>query len=421
MQWGGVDFAVSPHGDAMLLSARGDLFRVSLTADPVNLTHTPGADEDHPAWSPDGKMIAYETDTTGEQQIAIRPATGGPETILTHFETGYFYTPVWSPQGDSLLVADANHSLWWIHLDGRSAPERIAQDPHAEIRDAVFSPDGRWIGYSTQRPTQLRAIHLRELASGHDTVISSPMESDRSPVFTGDGSMLAFISQRNEQPFVSDRDDESLISSINSDGLYVATLRGTSPSPLLTASPGAAQGSVSPFHIDIAHLMERAVALPVTPSVITSLQARGSSLFYETVPVQLISGDLPGSTSALHAFHLPTLQDRILQRNIGAYSLSDDGDRVSFRRAGAWYLTATAASAPEEQRRIDTSKLALEVEPRRERAEMFENAWRLDRDVFFSPVMNGSDWQAVHDAYVRFLPSLGSPDDFIYLFGPDAG
>ncbi len=38
------------------------------------------------------------------------------------------------------------------------------------------------------------------------------MESDRKPVFTPDGRALLFISQRNEQPFVSDRDDESLSS-----------------------------------------------------------------------------------------------------------------------------------------------------------------------------------------------------------------
>ena len=52
---------------------------------------------------------------------------------------------------------------------------------------------------------------------------------------------------------------------------------------------------------------------------------------------------------------------------------------------------------------------------------MFENAWRLDRDVFFSKVMNGTDWQAVHDAYAKYLPRLGSKDDFLYLLGQMQG
>ena len=53
--------------------------------------------------------------------------------------------------------------------------------------------------------------------------------------------------------------------------------------------------------------------------------------------------------------------------------------------------------APGSNRRLDVSSLhhVLEVDPQQEWAEMFDNAWRLERDLFFSPVMNGQDWQAV--------------------------
>ena len=271
----GIDYALSPHGDSILLSARGDLFRLSDSSKAQDLTNTPGADEDHPSWSPDGRLIAYETDASGSQQLAVRPAAGGPEIILTHFPSGYFYTPLWSPLGDSFLVADANHGLWWIHLNG-SSPQKIAFDPHAEIRDAAISPDGRWTAYSTQRSTQLRAIHLHDLATAQDTIVSSPMESDRAPAFTPDGRYLVFVSQRNEQPFVSDRDDENLISTINSDGLYAVALDPTEPaltSPEVQASPL----SEPRVHIDLGGFMKRAVPLPIVPATIGSLQARPSA------------------------------------------------------------------------------------------------------------------------------------------------
>ena len=77
-----------------LLSARGDLFAVGAGAVASrDLTNTPGVDEDHPAWSPDDRTIAYSTDTDGEQQIAVRPTAGGVARSLTHFKTGYLYTP----------------------------------------------------------------------------------------------------------------------------------------------------------------------------------------------------------------------------------------------------------------------------------------------------------------------------------------
>ena len=419
---GGLDYALSPTGDSLLLSARGDLFRVPAHAAGKDLTQTPGIDEDHPAWSPDGNTIAYETDKSGSQQIAVRLVRGGAERILTNFPSGYFYSPLWSPAGDSLVVPDANHSLWWIRLDG-SQPRRIASDPYAEIRDAAFSPDGRWLAYSTERPTQLRAIHLHEFATGNDTIVSSYMESDHNPVFTGDGSLLVFISQRNEQTLVSDRDDENLIVTVDSDGLYAVALDNRAPSPLkLTPNPlPAFESGTAPIHMDLDGLMARAVALPITPATIASLQSRKRRLFYQTNPIGLISGHLAGQTSALRVFDLASREDRIVAKDLENFSLSADGTKVAFRRNDAWYLASTSTGSSEDEERLNLAGLSLTVDPPREWAEMFENAWRLDRDVFFSQVMNGSNWQAVHDAYAKLLPTLGSQDDFLYLLGQVQG
>ena len=409
---GGVDYALSPDGQDLVLSARGDLFRVPKTGGPINLTATPGIDEDHPAWSPDGHTIAYTTDVNGEQQIALRALAGGAEHLLTQWKTGYFYSPIWSPRGDTLAVADANHGLWLVPVNG-GGPQLIARDIYAEIRDATFSSDGRWLAYSTQRPTRQRAIHLRDLTTGRDTVVSSPLESDRDPVFTPDGRLLAFVSQRNEQPFVSDRDDENLISTLNSDGIYAATLSRSVSSPL---APSAARIAASDkMQVDLEGLMSRAVALPVTATVIASLEVRGDRLFYESKPPQLIGGDLAGQAGALHAFDLATLKDRVVVEDLSTHSLSADGSRVAFRRSGAWRIAGTEVGAHESA--LDLSGLRAEVDPRREWAEMFENAWRLDRDVFFSRAMNGNDWQAVHEAYRRLRPLVGSQDDFLYLLG----
>jgi tricorn protease len=61
------------------------------------------------------------------------------------------------------------------------------------------------------------------------------------------------------------------------------------------------------------------------------------------------------------------------------------------------------------------------VDPGAEWAEMFDNAWRLERDLFFSPVMNGQDWKAVHDSYRKLVPLLGSREDLNYLIGQMIG
>ena len=411
---GGVDYALSPDGGQLLLSAHGDLFGVPMHGTARNHTATPGADEDHPSWSPDGRMIAYQTDASGAQQLAVRSSEDGPERVLTHVASGYFYSPVWSPVGDRLVVADAEHGLWLVPLDG-DGQHLIARDAYGEIRDASFSPDGNWLAYSTTRANRQRAIHLRELRSGHDVVVSTPMNSDRDPVFSADGRLLLFVSQRNELPLVSDRDEETIIATLNSDGIFAATLDRRDPSPLTRpASDGPAQRT--PLHVDLDGLMSRAVAIPVTPAVIASLEIRGNRLFYETRPPQLIDGGLPGEPSAFHVFDLSARTDRVIVRGLDGHSLAADGGSVAFRRGHDWHVAATATATGRDAT-LDLSTLRATVEPRLEWAEMFENAWRLDRDVFFSRAMNGDDWQAVHDAYVRLLPRLGSEEDFAYVLG----
>ncbi len=416
---GGVDYALSPDGGDLLLSARGELFDLPGLGAARDLTGTPGADEDHPAWSPDGHAIAYETDASGEQQLAVRTMPGGAERVLTRMRSGYLYTPVWSPDGSRLAVADANHRLWLVPTAG-GAPRLVASDPQAEIRDAAFSPDGRWLAYSTLRANHQRAIHLDELATGRDAIVSDAMDSDRLPQFSADGRVLFFVSQRNELPLVSDRDDENIIATLNSDGLFAATLDPDDRSPLSPDTASVPGAPVAPLHVDLDRLMARAVALPVTPAVIASLEVRGSRLFYETRPPQLIDGDLPGQQAALHVFDLDTQADRTIATGLDNHSLSAGGGSVAFRRDGAWHVASTGPGIANDMT-LDLSGLRATIDPHREWAEMLENAWRLDRDVFFSRAMNGNDWQAVHDAYAALLPRVGSEDDFLYLLGQMQG
>ena len=393
---GAVDYAVSPTGHAALVSAHGDIFRVAADGQARDLTSTPAVDEEHPSWSPDGRTIAYVTEADGAQQLAVRAAAGGPERRLTHFASGVLYAPRWSPDGSGLTVADAEHGLWWVRLAG-GAPRLAARDPAAEIRDAAVSPDGAWLAYSTQRATGVRALHMQALASGRDVVLSSPMESDRLPAFSADGRTLYFVSARHELPFISDRDDEASLSTLKSDGIYAAPL-----------APG--RGREAP--LDLAGAMARATALPVTPARIVSLEARGPKLVYETRPPALIDGELPGEAAGLHVLDLASGADAAHLAGLDDHALSADGGHVLYRRDGDWRLAdlATGSDAP-----FRVAGLAARVDPRAEWAEIFEHAWRLDRDLFFSRAMNGDDWAAVHAAYARLVPHIGSRQDLLYL------
>jgi len=159
-------YDISPNGKRAAFEARGDIFTVpekdGATRD---ITETSNANERYPSWSSNGKLIAYVTDREHEAQIAIRPAEGGKETLVTKFDKGYLYSPVWAPGSDKLAFSDSDHQLWYVSLSG-GAPVKVAHDERDEIKDYSWSPDGNWLTYSLAASNGLHQIWLYQLKDG---------------------------------------------------------------------------------------------------------------------------------------------------------------------------------------------------------------------------------------------------------------
>jgi tricorn protease len=457
------DYDIAPNGARVVLSARGDIFTLPAEhGNTRNLTQTSNADEDHPSWSPDGKIIAYTTDISDEQQIAIRSAEGGAERILTHFPRGYFYTPRWSPAGDHLIFSDNEHRLWIIATAG-GEPQQIAQDPFQEIQNYTWAPDGRWVAYVLTGANQQSGIWLYNLETRQSTRLSDPRSNDFNPVFDAAGKYLYFISTRHENPTFSRT--EFNIATLKMAGVYVATLKRDASSPFEPQSdegvagshdagkedeeqkgqggvkdaPGARQeagggkGSgggkgvstkepPKPLRIDFDGLMERALPLPIAPAEIGQIDVRGDKVFYFTGPIPMIEGPLPGEKSALRVYDMKAHKDAVVVEGLSTYVLSADGKKVAYKVDADYFIADAEAGAKDDSRKkVDLGHMRVRIEPRQEWAEMFNSAWRLERDFFFEKEMNGVDWNAVRAAYAPLVPLAGSRGDVNYLIGEILG
>jgi tricorn protease len=442
-----VDYALAPNGKRALFSARGDIFSVPAEHGPTrNLTHTQTADEDHPSWSPDGKTVYYTTDSSGEQEIASRPATGGPETQITHFPTGYFYGPVVSPDGKLLSFSDNAHRLWVVGSSG-GQPKQVAQDRLSEIHDQSFSPDSRWIAFSMSSVARRRDLYLYEIATGKLTMVGPGGGQDSNPVWSPDGKYLFFTSARHENTVVSDIEFD--FSVLDSTGIYAIPLANGTKSPVAPQTDeagsdeaaGARNGAAPPangkhrkpastaaappdVHVDLDGMMSRAVLLPIPGGNIAQIDARDGKVFYAVLAIQKIEGELPGTKSALHVYDFGERKDQVIATGVDNYSLSLDGKKVLVHQDKDWTILDTKPDADHDdasKQTLDLSGLAMRIDPKAEWTEMFNNAWRLERDFFFSDVMNGANWPAVHDKYAKLLPLLGSREDLNYLIGQVLG
>jgi tricorn protease len=273
--------------------------------------------------------------------------------------------------------------------------------------------------------------------------VSDAGPNDFNPVFDREGRYLFFLSTRHENPVFSR--SEQNIATLKMTGVYVATLRHDTPSPFAPRSdegafseeakevPGGKEakaeepsgwkpGAGKPVLIDVAGLMARAVPLPIPAAEIGSLDVRDGQVFYLTGPPQLIEGTLPGEKPALHVYDLKERKDATVVEGISGYSLSADGRKVLYKLDKDYFIAPAKPGVKDEDRkRLDLSHMRVRVDPDEEWTEMFNSAWRLERDFFFSKATNGVDWPAVRARYSKLLPLVGSRSDLNYLIGEIQG
>jgi len=159
-------------------------------------------------------------------------------------------------------------------------------------------------------------------------------------------------------------------------------------------------------------LMARAVPMPIAPADISNFDLRDDKVFYSTGPSQMIEGPLPGEKPVLHVYDLKERKDEKVLEDLSSYALSADGKKVLYKVEKDYFIADAVAEkgkSEEGRKKLDLSHLRVRVEPAQEWVEMFNSAWRLERDFFYSAKMNGVDWQAVRASSLQASSSAWAP------------
>ena len=139
--------------------------------DPHNLTETPGVHESWPAWSPDGRSVAYFSDEGGEYQLHVRSAEQAQDQAKVYPVAGRGLlrgSDLVAGQQEDRLIVDNSQSLFWLDL-GSGQAKKIASEPQygpSALRTlhAAWSPDSRWIAYCLGNKAAYHRVYAYELA-----------------------------------------------------------------------------------------------------------------------------------------------------------------------------------------------------------------------------------------------------------------
>jgi tricorn protease len=444
--------ALSPTGARAVFEARGEILTVPAEkGNARNLTNTPGVAERDPAWSPDGKLIAYFSDESGEYQLHLREQSGMGEVkkIGLGNPPSFFYSPTWSPDSKKIAYTDKRLNVWYVDLD-KGVPVKVDTSKRG-IGALTWSPDSRWLTYTKPLESWYRAVFVYSLEDAKVSQVTDGLSDAASPQFDRGGKYLYFTASTDVGPAIFGFDMSSYPHTATR-SVYVAVLRKDLPSPLAPESdeekvaddkdkdkdkeksgdkpadkpaegekkpdPAAAKKEPPRVAIDFDKIGQRILALPIPARNYGRLLAgKANTIFLaESLPAA------PGVTGrTVHKFDLEKRKlDKVLD-NVSGFDLSANGEKILYRQRDSWFITSIAQPVKPGEGKIKTDEMEVYVDPRAEWDQMYRETWRIERDFFYDPNYHGLDLQATAKRYEPYVASLTHRADLNYLFNEMLG
>jgi len=433
----GADFvagaALGPFGRRIAFAARGEIVARDGNGRLRNVTGSSDAHDRDPLVAPDGGRIAYLSDAGGEYALHVQDYDGltGPQRYGLAGSPGYYRLLGWSPDAEWIFYEDHRLTLYAIELDDGDSQriDRHLRRWQPEPFDLAVSPDSRWIAYTRVEENFLRRLYLYDLEDNRRIAVTDGTSSVGTPLFSRDGRYLYFTASTNIGPANAWLDMSQRDRPVRR-GVYAAVLGRRSPSPVPlrsdgmdSDSPGAGEAGNAPpeTEVEIAGLMNRIVGVPVDQRDYTAMAMGADDALYLLArrPAGAV-GTPPGAESeavhTLYRYDQAQMRSRVYAEEVAELTASGDGTTLLLRRPDQqWARIPTGDGGRPTPQPVDLSKMRLRINPKAEWRQIFNEAWRIERDYFYDPDMHGVDWPAMRERYGALLEHVGTRRDLTAL------
>ena len=432
---------ISPSGSRVAVDFRGDIITIPAEkGDPRNITLTTGIHEKYPAWSPDGKSIAYFSDAGGEYALHIKSQDGkGDPKIIKLSGTGFYANPEWSPDSKKICFTDNGRNLYLLDIEMNTIKKIDSDEIYTPgpFRDIFgdWSADSKWLAYTKMLETEFRKVFIYSVDQQKQFSVTDGMSDASNPVFDPSGDYLYLFASTDAGPVVNWFDLSSLDMRMTN-SIYLVTLRKDIISPIAKESDeekatpenneadksaekqkqpdkNSRQGKSTPataekpaqWKIDTEGLEDRIISIPVQAGNYSDLGVgnEGEILY-------IVRPSVRSESSKLHKYSIKDRKDEEIME-LDWYQVSSDRKKMLYTKGETIGITATGKKPEPGKGILNTSAISVKIDPLAEWPEIFDEAWRVNRDYFYDPGMHGVDWPAMKIKYSPFISDLACRSD----------
>jgi tricorn protease len=432
-------FDISPKGERVLFAARGDIFSAPVEKGYTrNLTHSPGAHDKRPAWSPDGTKVAFISDASGEEEVYVVTQDGSsPPEKITSGGHAFRYDPAWSPDNKHIAFSDKDGGLWVVSLSDKTTQE-IAHSKEGAIRDYAWSPGGGFLAFSIRDERFLSALYIWSEKDNKLHQVTTGLFNEREPAWHPGGDYLYFMAHHEFQPQLSQIEFD--FADNRSSGIFVMALRKDVKNPfpaesdeVIIKDEKAADDKSKDDKdtkdkdskdkkaeepkdggIDFDGLNQRVERVPLGADNYGGLTVKSDALIYGIFP-EPYYGRSAATKSTLRIFAFKDRKESTIAEDISGFAVSHDGSKVLVHQDQNWNVYEATPTGASTKKTVSTAQLMLMKDPVAEWNDIFNEVWRRYRDFFYAPNMHGYDWEALRTRYSQLLPYVAHRTDLNYV------
>ncbi len=420
--------SISPNGKRVVMAARGDIFTAPVEfGDSRNLSKSSGAADRVPIWSPKGDKIAWFSDANGKGYALYITNQDGSEKkeIISIGISKMAWEPIWSPNGKYIAFVDDDTRIRVINIEKKSIEtvDNAGTNLERGRMGITWSPDSQWLAYAKAGDNSLKQIKVWSLSTKKVTEITDPFANSFSPSWDLDHKHMYFLASTDIALGSGWANTSAMTAKPNYD-VYVVNLNKKDASPFKPKSDEeeikkeeAKKEKKTPKKkadkkktgkkdkkviIEFDGIARRIMALPMPISNYRYTIAGPSGFVFV------------GNRDAVHKFDLKKLKSKEFAKKLSVYSISSNGKHMLARAGRTWKVIKTTGANAKSGKTLQID-FNMKLNRISEWNQMFEEAWRYERDYFYDPNLHGRDWNKVYKRYAPLVPYIKHRSDLNYI------